>query len=178
MTPLTVEEYIQLELGSERRHELVDGQLIEMPGEQDINNEIAIYLCTFLLPILKAKGFQIFRNSVKVSTPDKARYYYPDVFVIREPKAEENRYIKYEPELIIEVLSPSTYINDTVDKYLAYTTIPSLKYYLLVQPEITYVTLFSRNTEGEWEATFFTKASDVIPMPLLELDLPLSEMYK
>ena len=36
--PLTVEEYIQLELQSERRHEFINGQLIEMPGEKDINN--------------------------------------------------------------------------------------------------------------------------------------------
>ncbi len=35
-TPLSVEEYIQLELKSERRHEFINGQLIEMPGEKAI----------------------------------------------------------------------------------------------------------------------------------------------
>ena len=47
--PLTIEEYIRFELQSECRHEYINGQLIEMPGEKDINNEIAIYICTFFL---------------------------------------------------------------------------------------------------------------------------------
>jgi Uma2 family endonuclease len=40
-TSLTVEEYIQLELKSERRHEYVNGQLFEIPREKAINNRIA-----------------------------------------------------------------------------------------------------------------------------------------
>lgn len=175
---ITVEEYIQLELQSERRHEFINGQLIEMPGEKDINNEIAGFIYAYLLTTTRQKGFQVYINNVKVETPDKAKYFYPDVFITKEAKTEENRYIKYEPELIVEVISPSTYITDTVDKYLAYTTIPSLKYYLLVQPEITYVTLFSRQKEGEWEAVFFTRNTDVISLPLLEMELPLLEVYR
>lgn len=178
ITPLTVDEYIQLELQSDRRHEYINGQLIEMPGEKDINNEVAINICTFIRQELKPKGFQVYINDVKVATPDKAKYFYPDVFITKETRTENNRYIKYEPELIVEVISPSTYISDTIDKYLAYTTIPSLKYYLLVQPEISYVTLFFRNAEEEWEAAFFTSNADVISMPLLEINLPLGEVYR
>lgn len=177
-TPMTVEEYIHLELQSERRHEFVNGHLIEMPGEKAVNNRIAGCIYVYLFTRLMSKGFQVYMNDVKVSTTDRTKYYYPDVFLTREAESGQNQYIKYEPELIVEVISPSTYITDTVDKYLAYTTIPSLKYYLLVQPEITYATLFSRNTAGEWEAAFFTRNSDVISMPLLEVELPLSEVYR
>ncbi len=41
---LTVEEYIQLEFESDVRHEFINGQLIEIPGEKDINNQVAIYI--------------------------------------------------------------------------------------------------------------------------------------
>jgi Uma2 family endonuclease len=37
-------------------------------------------------------------------------------------ETESNKYIKWEPELIVEVVSPTTHITDTIDKYLAYTT--------------------------------------------------------
>ena len=57
---LTVEEYIQLELQSDIRHEFINGQLIDMPGEKDINNQIAIYICTFLVHHLMPKGFQVY----------------------------------------------------------------------------------------------------------------------
>jgi Uma2 family endonuclease len=43
------------------------------------------------------------------------------------------------------------YITNTVDKYIAYTTIPSLKYYLIVDPETIYVTLYTKNADGQWK---------------------------
>ncbi len=176
--PLTVEEYIQLELQSERRHEFINGQLIEMPGEKDINNEIALYICAWLLQQLKPKGFQIYINDIKVSTADKTKYYYPDVFATKELRSENNQYIKYEPELIVEVISPSTHIIDRVDKYIAYTEIPSLKYYLIVEPETVYATLFSKNAEDKWEAISYVQKGDTILLPLLDIALPLGEVYK
>ncbi|HYO22050.1 MAG TPA: Uma2 family endonuclease [Flavisolibacter sp.] len=177
-SPLSVEEYIQLELQSEKRHEFVNGQLLEMPGEKDINNEIAGSIYAFLLIHLKPKGFQVYINDVKVATTDKTKYYYPDIFATKETRSEQNQYIKYEPELIVEVISPSTHITDTVDKYIAYTAIPSLKYYLIVEPETVYVSLYSKNPEGKWEAMSYIRNADILPMPLLNLELPLSEVYK
>ncbi|HEX8316170.1 MAG TPA: Uma2 family endonuclease, partial [Flavisolibacter sp.] len=177
-SPLTVEEYVQLELKSDKRHEFINGQLIEMPGEKDINNEIAGLIYAFLLVQLKPKGFQVYINDVKVATTDKTKYYYPDVFATKEARSEQNQYIKYEPELIVEVISPSTHITDTVDKYIAYTAIPSLKYYLIIEPETIYATLYSKNTEDKWEAMSYIRNTDVLQMPLLHLALPLSEVYK
>lgn len=177
-TPLSVEEYIRLEQQSEVRHEFVNGQLIEMPGEKDINNQIAIYICTFFVYQLMPKGYQVYINDVKVGIPGGTKYFYPDVFVTREPRSEQNQYIKYEPELIVEVISPSSHITDTVDKYIAYTAIPSLKYYLIVEPETVYATLFSKNGENKWEALSYVRKTDRIPLPLLEVTLPLEEVYK
>lgn len=147
--PFSVEEYIRFELESERRHEFVNGQLIEMPGEKDINNQIALYISVYCVQHLMPKGFQVYVNDVKVGTPEKTKYYYPDVFVTKEAKTEQNQYIKYSPELIVEVISPSTHTTDTVDKYIAYTSIPSLKHYLIVEPETVYATLYSKNAEGK-----------------------------
>lgn len=175
---LSVEEYIRLELQSERRHEYINGQLIEMPGEKDINNEIAGLIYIFLINHLTQHGFKIYMNDVKVGIPDKTKYFYPDVFATREPRSEHNQYIKYEPEIIAEVISPSTHITDTVDKYMAYTTIPSLKYYLIVQPETVYVTCFSKSTEGKWEAMSYIRREDIIHLPALDISLPLQEVYK
>ena len=176
--PLTVEEYIQLELQSERRHEFINGQLIEIPGEKDINNQIALYISLFFVQNLLPKGFQVYINDVKVAAADGAKYYYPDVFATKEIRTEKNQYIKYEPEIIVEVISPSTHITDTVDKYIAYTSIPSLKYYLIAEPETIYVTLFSKNAEGKWEAMSYMRNADVLPLPQLDIDLPLNEVYK
>lgn len=175
--PLTVEEYIQLELQSERRHEYINGQLIEMPGEKAINNKTALNISLFLVPRLRPKGYEVYINDVKVSNHDRTKYFYPDVFATKEPDNAATQYIKYEPELIVEVISPSSHITDTVDKYIAYTQISSLKYYLIVEPETVYAMLYSRNAGGEWEVAKFVRIGDTIPMPLLELEVPLADVY-
>lgn len=173
---LSVEEYIKSELSSETRHEYINGQLFEMPGEKDINNEIASFIITFLINY--RSQFTVYSNSVKVAIPGGEKYYYPDVFTTKEPKTEHNRYIKYEPELIVEVLSPTTQITDRVDKYIDYTTIPSLKYYLIVEPEIVYITLYYRTEEGGWAAKVFSQKTEIIELPAWGISLPLEKIYR
>jgi len=131
-----------------------------------------------LANLLLKRGYQIYAGAVIIGSHDHKNYYYPDVFVTNELRTEQNQYIKYEPELIVEVVSPSTHITDTVDKYLAYTTIPSLKYYLIVEPETVYVTVYSKNSESGWEAMSYVRKTDVISLPLLDLSLSLADVYK
>ncbi len=165
-------------MASKTHYGFFNRKLIEMQNEKDISNEIAGIIYAFLLLHLKPKGFQIYINDVKVSTDNITKFYYPDVFATREQRTEKNQYIKSEPELIVEVISPTTHITDTVDKYIAYTNIPSLKYYLIAEPETVYVTLYSKNAEGKWEAMSYVRKSDVLALPLLDISLPLAEVYK
>lgn len=178
LAPMTVDEYIRYEWTADCRHEFINGQLFEMPGERDINNERAGAAYIFFTVTLKAKGYKVFSHDIKVASHDRRKYFYPDLFVTKERETEGNAYIKYEPELIVEVVSPSSRLTDTVDKYIDYSAIPSMKYYLVVEPEITYVTLHAKNAEGKWEATLYASLTDVIPLPLLETALPLAEVYK
>ena len=178
VAPMTVEEYIRFEWTAECRHEYINGQLFKMPGEKRTNNRIALDISIYLVQQLRPKGYEIYSHDMKVSNRDRNKYFYPDVFATREPQTDANQYIQYEPELIVEVISPTSRITDTVDKYIDYSGIPSLKYYLLVEPEITYVTLYAKNSEGKWEATLYSSLNDMVPMSLLDLSLPLSEIYR
>lgn len=104
-TPTTVEEYIQFELTSETRHEFINGQLIEMPGERKINNKIAGAIYVSLLNRLSQNGYDIFNHGIKVANNDRTKYFYPDVSASKKTSTEENEYIQYDPELIVEVIS-------------------------------------------------------------------------
>jgi Uma2 family endonuclease len=176
--PMTVEEYIQYELKAACRHEYINGQLFEMPGEKRTNNRVALNISIHFVQQLRPKGYEIFNYEMKVANQARNKFFYPDVFVTKEPQTEANEYIQYEPELIVEVISPSSRITDTVDKYIEYSAIPSLKYYLIVEPEVNYITLYAKNEAGRWEATLYASLNDVIPLPLLDISLPLQEVYK
>jgi Uma2 family endonuclease len=174
---MTRDEYIAFELKAARRHEFINGQLFEMPGELDTNNAMALALAFLFMNSLSSKNYMVFAHDVKVAIPDEEKYYYPDVFVTNEPRTDENKYIKSAPVLIAEVLSPSSRITDTVDKYLDYTKIPALQYYLVVEPETVHITLYQRNGDGQWQADIFTHKEQSIDLPLLGMQIPVSSVY-
>lgn len=174
----TVEEYIKHELTSERRHEFVNGQLFEMAGEKDINNEIAFIISVIFLNLLKSKGYTIYNHDVKVAIPGGTKFYYPDVFVTREEKNENNRYIKQQPEIIVEVVSESTQVTDYVDKYIDYTKILSLQYYMIVEPETILITVYERTETNEWTTRKYTQLKNVIQLEKMNVSFTLQDVYK
>ena len=172
----TVAEYIQYEWTAQQRHEFINGQLFTMAGEKDINNEMAGLFYILLLSTLRAKGYNVYNHDVKVGLPNEAKYYYPDVFVTKEERTENNIYIKYQPELIVEVVSESTQVNDYVDKYISYTKIPSLQYYIIVEPETTLITLYALEN-GAWVTHKYTNKNDIVQLPHFDISFMVNDVY-
>jgi Uma2 family endonuclease len=52
--------------------------------------------------------------------------------------------------LVAEILSPSTAAYDRGDKFIAYRTLPTLKEYLLIDPDHQQVELFRKGADGLW----------------------------
>ncbi len=175
---MTLEEYIQFETTSELRHEYISGQLFEMPGEKKLNNKIAAFLSAYLLTLLEDKGYIVYNHDVKVAIPNEDKYYYPDLVVTNEPEDNGSEYVVYKPELLVEIISKTSRTHDTVDKYIEYIKIPSLKYYLIIDPVRTYITVHSRDEEGQWEAEAYSNSEEIIPLPLIGLELPLRKIFR
>ncbi len=173
----TVEEYIQHELSSQVRSEFVNGQLFEMSGEKGINNRIALSLVFLFMQVLNKKGFEVYAHDMKVKIHWESKYFYPDVFITKEIETEDNVYFKNEPVLIVEVVSPTSQVNDYVDKFINYTKIPSLQYYLIVEPENTLINCYTRGENNGWETTKYTKSEDVVSLPDLDVSFSLQEVY-
>ena len=100
------------------------------------------------------------------------------MFVTKELKNENNKYIKNEPELIVEVVSESSQVNDYVDKFIDYTKIPSLLYYLIVEPETLLLTVYAKSDNGGWQAIKYTKPNDIVHLEKLEVSFTLQQVYQ
>jgi Uma2 family endonuclease len=174
---LSEKEYIQFELQSDIKHEYVNGKLIDMPGESDLHNQLALNCCIILKMLLKDKGYSFFIEGVKVKLPDENKYFYPDVFITKEPLSKGTIYIKEHPELIVEVLSESTRKYDTVDKFINYQRFNSLQYYMLIEPETVFISVFSRIENNDWNLNTYSKATDIIPFPQLGISFTAHEIY-
>lgn len=174
---LSEKEYILFELQSQVKHEYINGKLIDMPGESDLHNQLALSCCILLKRLLKDKGYSFFIEGVKVKLPDENKYFYPDVFITKEPLSNGTIYIKEQPELIVEVLSESTRKYDTVDKFINYQRFDSLQYYILVEPETVFISIFSRIENDDWNLITYSKETDIIQLPKFGISFTAKEIY-
>ena len=174
----TVQEYFLLEEASEIRHEFINGNLIEMSGASREHHKICKNLLRSLEVLLKNSGYEVYMENMKVQIANENQFYYPDIFITKEPETDDNRYVQFQPELIVEVLSNTTRTKDMVDKFIQYRKINSLVYYLVVEPEKCLVLCHSKDEKGEWDMISYTKPDEIISLPHLNISLPLQEIYK
>jgi Uma2 family endonuclease len=128
------EEYLELEVQSDIRHEFRDGEIIEMPGGLPNHNRITLNIASALHFAFKGKSYEVFVTDQRLWIPERQIYTYPDVIVMQGELAfqEGRKDTITNPLLIVEVLSKSTQTYDRGDKFAAYRTIPSFQEYLLV----------------------------------------------
>jgi len=146
--PISPEEYLQGELLSDVRHEYLDGAVYAMAGGTQIHNRISLNIAGALDGLLDGSPCRPFLGDVKVrvKTLSSESYYYPDVVVTCDAE-DTNPLFLEKPTTIFEVLSDSTERIDRNEKFLAYTSIPSVQEYVLVRQDRKEVTVARRSND-------------------------------
>jgi len=174
--PMTIEEYIQFEERSEIRHQFIDNQLIHMPGTTDDHNDICYNIKNALKQIMKS--LRIYTESVKTQITSQKDYTYPDVMVAPDPRDQENKYIKKYPSVIFEVISKTSRLDDTVDKFIRYKNIESLQNYILVDSEKMLIEVRTKLETGDWEAATYLPSDIRFPVSALGVELTFEAVYE
>ncbi len=177
ITSMTVEEYLAFEEQSEVRHEYFDGKLYEMAGTTDYHNEICLQIAFLLKQLLKKQGFKVYKENVRLHIEDK-KYTYPDVFATCDERDTHSRRIKNFPTIIVEVLSNVTRVYDKTDKFILYQKIPTLKYYLTIEPEKPLVECYCLQDDGSWMVETFTHSFETIILSHLNITISMQEIYE
>lgn len=164
--PMTMDEYLAYDDGTDTRYELVDGVLVEMPVESQVNLNIAKYLMFEL-----AKHFSIALIAVATEievTGRRARCRVPDLLVHTEESRAAlvgaKRAILTRdlppPALVVEVVSPGTENRDRDYRYkrTEYAAREIAEYWI-VDPEMQQVTVCLW-VNGQYEDTVY--AGDVV----------------
>ncbi|HEY0546629.1 MAG TPA: Uma2 family endonuclease [Pyrinomonadaceae bacterium] len=179
VTHVTPDEYLAAERLSQTRSEYLDGGVYPMTGAAANHTRIVSNITTELNMQLRGRRCDVFPLDMKVRLPDSRKFFYPDVTVICEELQyhDDRRDIITNPDLIIEVLSPSTEAFDRGAKFRAYQTIESLKEYVLVSQEKPLVEQYVRNGEGKWTYSAAEGLESSITLPSVECTLNLSAVY-
>ena len=176
---ITIEDYCSGEEISEVKHEYLGGTVHAMAGATNQHNRIAGSCFGFLYGKLRGKPCEPFNSDTKVRIefPDHTRFYYPDAMVVCEPKSGTEHF-QDRPVVIVEVLSDSTRRTDLCEKRDAYLTIPTLKVLLFIEPDAPSVQVFRSKPGGGFASEHYSGLDGVIPLPEIEADLPLAELYE
>lgn len=174
---ISVEDYLAGELESPIKHEYVGGVIYAMAGARNSHNVIKDNIQGTLFYRLRGKRCKPHSSDTKVRIrfPKQIRFYYPDDQVVCEPNPMHDSF-QDKPVVIFEVLSKSTRRIDEGEKKDAYLAIPSLKVYGLVEQEFAAVIVFRRVGDG-FVREVYEGLETIVPLPEIEIDLPLSEVY-
>ncbi|MFN8373107.1 MAG: Uma2 family endonuclease [Anaerolineae bacterium] len=133
-TRMTTAEFLELPESNQLR-ELIDGEIIVNPPK-DTHQKIVIHTALFLGSVIKEGELRVAPTGVvfdELNTPE------PDVFWVSSENTQcelgDDGLWHGAPDLIVEVLSPSTTRNDRVTKFQLYEKY-GVREYWIADPEI------------------------------------------
>ena len=177
---MTAEEYLAFLETSTVKYEYLNGELREMGGTTDDHSAIVIRLVVWLSNALRGTGYRIRAGDTIIQSKKSGLYTFSDVCVVPGPPQfdDQAKRVLMNPALIIEVLSRSTQKYDRGEKFEHYKQIESFQEYLLIDQKKTLVEQFQRQPDGSWNPAKYNQLSDIIPLPSIGRELPLSVIYE
>ena len=161
-TLLTPEQYLEIERKAEFKSEYYQGEMFLMGGAREAHNLIVFNLAGVIGVQLRKRPCRAYVNDMRVCLNATAVYTYPDLTAVcGEPQfLDETRDTLLNPNLIVEVLSPSTEFYDRVRKFEHYRAVESVGEYLVVSSERVSAELYTRQPDGRWLLTTASRMED------------------
>ena len=159
----------------EKRWELIDGQLYAMSSPSLLHQIISRQLVIQLAPFFAGGPCQLLFAplDVKLSEHDLVQ---PDLLVVCNPDQLRPNYVEGPPQLIIEILSPSTHRHDRVRKLNLYGRAGVAEYWL-VTPHLPLVEVLL-NGKGLFTTVAACTERDTLRSPSFpQLQLDLSTVF-
>jgi Uma2 family endonuclease len=180
---MTLEEYLHFDDGTDTRYELVNGELVEMPPESDLNVRIASFLFAFFLT-QGIPSYQVRIGTEIVVSGARATTRFPDVMVLSEELATAlegaNRSTVMldmpPPLLVVEVVSPKQENRDYRYKRSEYAA-RGIAEYWIVDPMQQRVTVLEW-VEGLYEEKVYEGDSPIASPVFGVLNLTTSQVLQ
>ncbi|OUL28677.1 hypothetical protein BV372_24315 [Nostoc sp. T09] len=180
---MTLEEYLNYDNGTDTRYELVNGELVEMPSESDLNQRIVMLLLAYFLrygiPYYKLRiGLEIAVSGAVATVR------LPDLVVLSEAAATalegaSRSIITHDmppPRLVVEVVSPKQENQDYRHKRSEYAAREIAEYWI-VDPIQQQVTILAW-VDGLYEDKVYQGSEPIISPELGTLELTAEQIVK
>jgi Uma2 family endonuclease len=174
----TPEEYLAIERKAMFKSEYCNGYITAMAGASRAHNRIAGNMYRKVSDQLEDRPCEAFISDIRVRTSLDGLYTYPDVVAACGELIFEDEKLDtlLNPNLIVEVLSPSTEAYDRGEKFDRYKAIASLREYVLVAQDEVLVERFLKQGE-EWVRTEYRDLGATLILESIGCAIPLREIY-
>ena len=171
----TYQDYLTWPEGE--RWELIDGMAYDMSPAPDTEHQsIAGHLFLILGIALRGKPCVPLFSPIDVVLSD-LDVVQPDMIVICDKSKITKRNIQGAPDLVIEVLSPSTSLKDRREKKRLYEK-SGVKEYILIDPEGRYIERFILGEDGLFNRGEIFGSQEVLSLKSLTgIEIPLWEVF-
>lgn len=176
---LTPEQYLAIERDTDRKHEYYRGEMFAMSGASRHHNRITVNLAAALHSQLKDRECEFYVSDMRVKVSPTGLYTYPDGVVTCEKPIFEDDQLDtlLNPQVVIEVLSPSTEKYDRGKKFEHYRQIDSLRDYVLVSQDHAHIERFSLDEQGKWYLSEATGLDAELELPTIGCTLKLADVF-
>ena len=157
-----------------KRYELYDGELVALASPSDAHQEILTELLLQFGIFLRGKPCTVYPSPFDVRLFDTAEdrpedsecVLQPDLMVVCDRSKVDRHGVHGAPDLVIEVLSPSSRGNDRIRKFHLYER-AGVREYWLVDPEKRLVQVYTL-AEGRYAAADVYTSGSMVPVAVLD----------
>ena len=171
----------------DQRWELIDGEAFCMsPGSNrlhqkwlgELHHQIANYLEARPCEVYLAPFDVRLQDLPDASDEDTITVVQPDIMVVCDRDKLDDRSIKGTPDLVVEIISPSTAKRDITVKHQLYQR-HGVKEYWLLYPNDRTLLVYKLSEEGRYAQPKVFGEGDVVPAPLLgELVIDMGKVFR
>jgi len=170
---LTFEEYLNYQDDTDERYELIDGELVALPPESELNDWIAVHLFLLLATaqIVNPRLIRVHSCEIQVPVlgPKDAVNRYPDLVILREEHlalTQKRLTITRDmppPRLVVEVVSPgrANRERDYEHKRRQYAAL-AIPEYWLIDPELGKIIIFQLAETGYQEVSVLQGETPIV----------------
>ncbi|HEV7288643.1 Uma2 family endonuclease [Sphingomonas sp.] len=174
--PITADEFLEMDFGTDKKFELHDGVIYMMTGGTQAHSWVQGNVLTWLRQKLRGSSCRPYGPDMALKVTD-TDVRYPDVTVYcgQSPDPFTGETTLENPTVVIEVLSPSTTTFDQGTKLEEYRAMPSVSTIAFIDPANQLCRSVERQTDGWLDQPF--SATRGIPLPSLDLTIPHDEIF-
>lgn len=167
---ISLEDFNKLKTKDENNYELIDEIVLMSPRPSVKHQDIMSNLHFELKAFLKGKPCKVF-TEIELEFEDNVLI--PDISVICGLENINIQRYKKAPEIVVEILSPSSRYIDTFTKLYKYELF-GVKEYWIANPESEVITIYNFENKTNNE---YTKSNKLVSGIFNELEINLSDIF-